>query len=391
MFLDGVDPGSFDDRWRRRGLNDKGKRVTNDQTAELQDRVRAAADASLHLRLEGNGTKSGLGRAVDGDALSLSGHTGILNYQPKELVVTARCGTPLREIEAALAEQGQMLPFEPPHFADAARVDNSTSGATLGGTIACGLSGPARPYAGSARDLVLGTRVLTGRAEILRFGGEVMKNVAGYDISRLMTGAFGTLGVLLDISVKVLPIPTTGRTLVQTCSQAEAIARMTGWAAKPLPISATCFDGEQLWVRLSGNHGGVSAAAERIGGEAVDDGEALVFWRDRIREQGHPFFAGGAHLWRLSVPPTVAPLSLPGSQLIEWGGAQRWLRSDASADVIRSAVGSVGGHATLFRWGDRRSEVFHPLPAGLMTLHYEMKRAFDPNGILNPGRLYATL
>ncbi len=154
----------------------------------------------------------GLGRAVDGEVLSLSGHTGILNYQPKELVVTARCGTPLREIEAALAEQGQMLPFEPPHFADASDEGRSTVGATLGGTIACGLSGPARPYAGSARDLVLGTRVLTGRAEVLRFGGEVMKNVAGYDISRLMTGAFGTLGVLLDISVKVLPIPTTGRT-----------------------------------------------------------------------------------------------------------------------------------------------------------------------------------
>jgi glycolate oxidase FAD binding subunit len=166
------------------------------------------------------------------------------DYQPKELVVTARCGTPLREIEAALAEQGQMLPFEPPHFGMPRT--GQLADATLGGTIACGLSGPARPYAGSARDLVLGTRVLTGRAEVLRFGGEVMKNVAGYDISRLMTGAFGTLGVLLDISVKVLPIPTTGRTLVQTCSQAEAIARMTGWAAKPLPISATCFDGEQL-------------------------------------------------------------------------------------------------------------------------------------------------
>jgi glycolate oxidase FAD binding subunit len=365
--------------------------MSNDLTAELQERVRHAAHASLPLRLEGNGTKSALGRSVDGEVLSLSGHTGILNYQPKELVVTARCGTSLHEIEAALADQGQMLPFEPPHFADAAGGDNSTSGATLGGTIACGLSGPARPYAGSARDLVLGTRVLTGRAEVLRFGGEVMKNVAGYDISRLMTGAFGTLGVVLDISVKVLPVPTTARTLVQACSAAQAIARMTGWSAKPLPISATCFDGEQLWVRLSGNHGGVSAAAECIGGEAVEDAEAQVFWLDRIREQRHPFFAGDVPLWRLSVPSTVAPLSLPGVQLIEWGGAQRWLRSDAGADIIRSAVASVGGHATLFRGGDRRSEVFHPLPAGLMTLHREMKRAFDPTGILNPGRLYATL
>jgi glycolate oxidase FAD binding subunit len=361
--------------------------VSNDLTGELQERVRAAADGSTPLRLHGNGTKASLGRAVDGQLLSLSAHTGILNYQPKELVVTARCGTSLHEIETALAEQGQMLPFEPPHF------ENGSNGmaATLGGTIACGLSGPARPYAGSARDLVLGTRVLTGRAEVLRFGGEVMKNVAGYDLSRLMTGAFGTLGILLDISVKVLPIPAATRTLARSCSMAEAIEHMARWAAQPLPVSATCFDGERLWVRLSGNRGGVSAAAERIGGETLDEADAAIFWRDQVREQHHPFFAGEQPLWRLSVPPATPPLSLPGNQLIEWGGAQRWLRTDAAAGAIRTEVAAAGGHATLFRGGDRRSEVFHPLPAGLMTLHREMKRAFDPKGILNPGRLYPAL
>jgi glycolate oxidase FAD binding subunit len=365
--------------------------VSNDLTTELQDRVRAAAESSTPLRLQGNGTKSFLGRAIDGEVLALSGHAGILSYQPTELVITARCGTPLCEIEAALAEQGQMLPFEPPHFANDSKGSGATLDATLGGTIACGLSGPARPYAGAARDLVLGARVLTGRAKVLRFGGEVMKNVAGYDVSRLMTGAFGTLGILLDISIKVLPIPAATRTLAQCCSQAEALERMTQWAARPLPVSATCFDGERLWVRLSGNRGGVAAAAERIGGEAIDEADALSFWRDQVREQQHPFFTGDSPLWRLSVPPTTSPLSLPGAQLIEWGGAQRWLRSDAGADLIRSQVSAPGGHATLFRGGDRHSDVFQPLPPGLLALHREMKRAFDPKGILNPGRLYATL
>jgi len=367
------------------------ERVSNDLTTELQDRIRAAAESSTPLRLQGNGTKSFLGRAIDGEVLALSGHTGILSYQPTELVITARCGTPLCEIEAALAEQGQLLPFEPPHFANDSEGSDTTLDATLGGTIACGLSGPARPYAGAARDLVLGARILTGRAKVLRFGGEVMKNVAGYDVSRLMTGAFGTLGILLDISIKVLPIPSATRTLAQSCSQAEALERMTHWAARPLPVSATCFDGERLWVRLSGNQGGVAAASERIGGELIDEADAVAFWRDQVREQRHPFFVGDSPLWRLSVPATTSPLPLPGEQLIEWGGAQRWLRSDAGADAIRSRVSTLGGHATLFRGGDRHSEVFHPLPPGLLALHREMKRAFDPKGILNPGRLYATL
>lgn len=359
--------------------------MSDDLTSELREHVRAAADAGTPLRLEGQCTKSWLGRAVTGEPLPLAGHAGILNYQPKELVITARCGTPLDEIEAVLAEQGQMLSFEPPRF------QCGSARATLGGTIACGLSGPARPYAGAARDLVLGARVLNGRGEVLRFGGEVMKNVAGYDISRLMTGAQGTLGILLDVSLKVLPIPPETRTLVQECAQAEAIERMARWAALPLPVSATCCDGQRLWIRLSGNHGGVEAAAERIGGEALDADESSGFWRDQIREQGHPFFTGDGPLWRLSVPPTTAPLDLPGEPLVEWGGAQRWWRGDLPFEVIRSTVARVSGHATLFRGGDRNAAVFHPLPEGLMDLHRALKRAFDPAGILNPGRLHAEL
>lgn len=362
-------------------------RLSNDLTRELRDRVRGAAEAGTPLRLQGNGTKSFLGRASVGETLCLSAHTGILSYQPKELVITARAGTPLREIEDALAEQGQMLPFEPPHFADAA----TGSDATIGGTIACGLSGPARPYAGAARDLVLGIRVLTGRAEELRFGGEVMKNVAGYDLARVMTGAFGTLGILLDISIKVLPVSATTRTLTYDSSAAEAIERMNRLAAAPLPVSATCFDGERLWIRLSGNQGGVAAAAERIGGERVDASLANRFWADQLREQRHPFFTGEQPVWRLSVPQTTPPLSLLGDQLIEWGGAQRWLRSPADAAIIRCEAGAVGGHAALFRGGDRQSDVFHPLPTALLALHRRLKRAFDPQGILNPGRLYRGL
>jgi glycolate oxidase FAD binding subunit len=314
--------------------------------------------------------------------LDLAGHSGILTYEPKELVITARGGTTLEVIDIALAQQGQMLPFEPPRFGP---------GATIGGTIACGLSGPARPYAGAARDLVLGARVLTGRSEVLRFGGEVMKNVAGYDVSRLMTGAFGTLGVLLDLSLKVLPVPAVSRTRVRTCGEGEAIELMNRWAAKPLPVTATCWDGERLWVRQAGAEQGVLAAAASIGGDPVEEGADTTFWVQKVGEQQHGFFGGDLPLWRLSVPSATPPLGLPGKQLIEWGGAQRWLRSDAEAQSIRAATTAVGGHATLFRGGDRTGDVFQPLPAPLMSLHRNLKAAFDPHGILNPGRMHRGL
>lgn len=359
---------------------------STDLTETLEAQVRSAAAARRALVVRGAGTKAFLGRdtaaETPAEPLEVRGHAGILNYQPEELVITARAGTTLETIEAALAERGQQLSFEPPHFGP---------GATLGGTVACGLSGPARPYAGAARDLVLGARVLTGRAEVLRFGGEVMKNVAGYDVSRLMAGAHGTLGVLLDLSLKVLPIPAFSRTRVLTCDESDAIGLMNRWSARPWPVTATCWDGERLWVRLAGAEQGVRAAATTIGGEPLEGEAADVFWIHKIREQGHGFFAGELPLWRLSVPSATPPLGLPGKQLSEWGGAQRWLLTDAPPERIRSAVAAVGGHATLFRGGDRTGEVFHPLPDALMGLHRNLKAAFDPHGILNPGRLYRGL
>jgi glycolate oxidase FAD binding subunit len=355
-----------------------------DLTPDLQQRVRAAAAAAAPLCLRGGGSKTFFGRSATGEPLEIGLHRGILNYQPTELVLSARAGTPLDEIEAALAEHGQVLPFEPPQLG---------AGATLGGTIACGLSGPARPYLGAARDFVLGTRVLTGRAEVLRFGGEVMKNVAGYDVPRLMTGALGTLGVLLDISVKVLPAPAVERTQTLELDQAAAIAAMNAWAGRPLPITATCWERGRLLVRLAGAESSVAQAAAQIGGEPLDG--AADYWRDRIREQGHPIFAGEAPLWRLSVPPATPPLAFAGQgadlTLIEWGGAQRWIHAHLDPLKVRDTLSAVGGHSTLFRGGNRGGPVFHPLPPALMRIHRNLKRAFDPQGLLNPGRLYPEL
>ena len=352
-----------------------------DLTESLSARVRAAAEDGTPLAIAGGGTKDFLGRITQAERFDVSAHRGIVTYEPTELVLSARGGTPLAEVRAALAEKGQMLAFEPPAFGEAA---------TIGGAVATGLSGPARPYAGAARDFVLGTRVLNGRGEALRFGGEVMKNVAGYDVSRLMTGAFGTLGVLLEVSLKVLPRPARARTLAFETSAEEAIARCNAWAAKPLPITGACHHGGRLRVRLAGTAGGVAAAADALGGETVDgetvDGDA--FW-PALREQALPFFTrSGPPLWRVSVPPGAPALDVDGDRLTDWGGAQRWLRTDAPAAEVRAAAGRIGGHTTLFRGGDRTGAVFHPPAPAVLKLHERIKAAFDPAGILNPGRMY---
>jgi len=347
---------------------------------ELQEQVTIAAADGSSLNITGGNSKAFLGRIPQGVPLEVSGHSGILSYEPKELVITARCGTLLTEMETALAEHGQMLAFEPPHFGKEA---------TLGGTIAAGLSGPRRPYAGSARDFVLGTRILNGRGEILRFGGEVMKNVAGYDISRLMTGAMGTLGVILDVSLKVLPLPAKEITLVQNRSLGDALQAINGWSQRPIPLSAACCDGERLYIRLAGAATAVASARDIIGGEVMADSDA--FWDGRIREQGHAFFQGSTPLWRLSVPPTTPIDKLPGKYLIDWGGALRWLKVESDHQEVREIAAGAGGHATLFRGGDRRGNVYQPLPKPLMNLHHNLKRAFDPQGLFNPGRMYSAL
>jgi glycolate oxidase FAD binding subunit len=345
---------------------------------QLSEAIRAAAESLRPLCIRGGGSKDFYGNEPRGEPLDVTGYCGIVSYEPTELVITARAGTPLAEIEAALREKGQMLAFEPPHFGTAA---------TLGGCIAAGLSGPRRPYAGAARDFVLGVRILDGQGNDLRFGGQVMKNVAGYDVSRLMAGSLGTLGLLLEVSLKVLPVPAAETTLLMKCGEAEAINRMNTWAGKPLPLSATLYRKDELFVRLSGSRAAVDAAAKQIGGGETD-GNAL--W-PAIREQTDAFFAGDAPLWRLSVKPTTPPLALTGSQLIEWGGALRWFRTDMPPQAIRDAAAQAGGHATLFRGGDKAAGVFHPLPPALMKLHRNLKQAMDPAGIFNPGRLYPGL
>ena len=348
---------------------------------QLAATIREAARQKKPLCVRGGGTKDFYGGAARGDELSTLACRGIVAYEPTELVITARAGTPLAEIESALREKGQMLAFEPPHFGNSA---------TLGGCVAAGLSGPRRAYAGAVRDFVLGVRLLDGKGDDLKFGGQVMKNVAGYDVSRLMTGALGTLGVLLEVSLKVLPLPVSEATLHLKCGESEAIALMNKWAGQPLPITATAFRDGDLGVRLSGARTAVEAANRKLGGNGIDPDQAERFWTG-IREHTDPFFPGNQPLWRLSVKPTTPPLDLPGTQLIEWGGALRWLESDADPMRIREAAARSGGHATLFRGGDKSAGVFQPLAPALMKLHRNLKRAMDPAGILNPGRLYPDL
>jgi glycolate oxidase FAD binding subunit len=337
-----------------------------------------ASESGTPVVIRGSGSKSFYGRPVDGTPLDISAHTGIIDYSPPELVITARAGTRLADLEDALAAEDQMLPFEPPHFGP---------DATLGGTIACGLSGPRRPFTGAARDFVLGITCINGRGELLRFGGQVMKNVAGYDISRTLTGSLGSLALLLEISLKVLPRAQRELTLRRQASETEAIALFNRWAGQPLPLSAAAFVDGELRVRLSGFEQGVAAAADVVGGEEIQDGDA--FWQG-LREQTLSFFTGDRPLWRVSVPPASAPLQLEGETLLDWGGAQRWIRTDRPADVIRRAAGAAGGHATRFRDHDR-DDVFHPLPAPLLALQQRLKASFDPAGILNPGHMYPGL
>jgi glycolate oxidase FAD binding subunit len=344
---------------------------------QLADRIRDAAARRAPLRIRGGGSKDFYGREIAGDVLDTRAYCGIVDYEPTELVITARAGTSLSEIEHTMREHGQMLACEPPHFGE---------GSTLGGCVAAGLSGPRRPYAGRVRDLILGVRILDGKGADLSFGGRVMKNVAGYDVSRLMAGSLGTLGVLLEISLKALPLPPVETTVRREHTAAQAIDLVNAWAGKPLPISATCHCGDALYVRLSGAETAVSAAKQKLGGEVVEDGNR--FWRD-LRDHRLDLFRTSKPLWRLSLKSTTPPLG--GDELAEWSGSLRWLAYDGDAAGIRAKAAHAGGHATLFRRSAADVAPFHPLSPALAKVHANLKRTFDPHGVLNPGRMYAEL
>lgn len=348
----------------------------------LQAAVEDAVQRQSPLSLRGSGSKSFFGSESRGAPLDVAAHRGVLSYEPSEMVITARAGTALADIEQLLADNGQMLAFEPPRFGP---------NATLGGCVATGLSGPGRAARGAVRDFVLGTKIIDGKAQIASFGGQVIKNVAGYDVSRLMCGAFGTLGVLLEVSLRTLPQPRFEQTVRLEHSESAAIELMNRWAAEPLPMTASCYVDGTVYVRLSGAETAVSAAQRIFGGETLRADESQAFWQS-LREHTHPGFAAAPTrtLWRLSVPSTTPPLSL-GAALIEWNGALRWLSTAASEAQIRAAVAAVGGSAQQFRNAQPGTEPLHPLKPAVAMLHRRLKQAFDPAGVLNPGRMYRDL
>lgn len=351
---------------------------------DLQAQVREASRCAQPLTIVGGASKAFYGREAGGaaTALCIAAHKGVVRYDPAELVVTARAGTRVADLEELLALKHQMLGFEPPKFSAAT---------TIGGAVAAGLAGPRRPYAGAVRDFVLGVKILNGCGEIMRFGGEVMKNVAGFDIARLMTGAMGTLGVLLEISLRVVPQLQKEKTLVLEHPRLDdALALLNRLAGRPLPLSAAAWQDGETRIRLSASAAGVKSAAVAIGGEA--DTLGRKFWQ-QLRDHQLPFFRHERPLLRVSLPPAANMPAPPGvAQLVDWGGAQRWIAGEAEAGAVREAVAGHGGHVTCFRHagrpGARQGDVFQPLAPALLTLHMRLKRAFDPGGILNPGRLY---
>ena len=380
-------------------------------SVELQrivERVRAAAADATSLDIRGGGTKDFYGEVASGEPLATSELTGITSYEPSELVVTVRAGTPLAELEALLADQGQCLPFEPPRFAHPA--NPGVRGGTVGGMVAAGLSGPSRASVGAVRDYVLGATLVDGRGEVLHFGGTVMKNVAGYDVSRVLAGSLGTLGVIVEVSLKVLPVAPAEATIEFACEQADALRLLNEWGGRPLPLNASLWrrrDGAGvLSLRLRGAVAAVEAACRHLGGAVQEAGPAAAGWRS-LRDQQHPWFSDRAtngapaasnadDLWRLSVPQTAPALPLDGAPWIEWHGGQRWYQAgQGQAERMRATARAVGGHATLFRAGGRTEATdasapaarFDALSVPLARIHRALMKEFDPHRIFNRGRL----
>lgn len=345
----------------------------NTSFQSLQDQIRTAHALQLPLRIGGGGSKHFWVRPQGSQVLDMRLYTGVVDYEPSELVLTVRAGTSLSEIEHLLDQQGQMLGFEPPHFGP---------DATIGGTLACGLSGPRRASTGSARDFVLGVRLLDGQGRDLSFGGRVIKNVAGFDVSRVMVGALGTLGVLMEVSLKVIPKPPFEATLEWAMTELEALESMNQWAGQPLPVSASSYQNGRLRVRLSGAEVAVNAAVRQLGGDLVQEGHA---WWLQVREQRAACFTTQRPLWRMSVRSNAPPLGFSGAVLTEWGGSLRWIASDHAPAQLQRAAQEAGGHARLFRGGDPYNPQVHPLDPVLVRINKNIKQVFDPNNILNRG------
>src|SRR6516165_2555884 len=340
-----------------------------------RERIAGAARAGVPLRLRGAGTKDFYGEGLTGEVLDLRPWRGIVDYEPSELVITVRCGTSLSEVEAALAARGQFLAFEPPAFG---------RDPTIGGVIAAGLSGPRRAYAGAARDFVLGTRLLTAQGEVLRFGGQVMKNVAGFDVSRLLCGSLGILGVITEVSLKVLPRPRLEETLRLELPAGAAVTAFNRWAALPLPLSGAAWSQGGAWVRLSGAPAAVRSARPQIGGDLVAAPLAESFW-NALRHCQLPILAA-ENIWRLSLPPAAAPPDIPVEPLIDWGGALRWYANVPAEMGVRERARAAQGTALQWR-GAAPGGRFHPLSPVIARLHRRLKEHFDPDAIFNPGRL----
>ncbi|MDE2402942.1 MAG: glycolate oxidase subunit GlcE [Burkholderiales bacterium] len=369
----------------------------------LVDQVQDAARRGAVLRVRGHGSKDFLGDASVGEVLDTRVWSGIEQYEPSELVIKARAGTPLAEVEAALAERGQYLAFEPPRWCFT-QGPNAAPGPTIGGVVASGFSGPGRVSRGAVRDHVLGSGVLNGRGEVLRFGGSVMKNVAGFDLSRLMAGSMGTLGVLLDVTLKVMPEPVATATVRLELPEAEALMQVNRWAAQPLPLDASAWWDGLLVLRLRGARAAVAAAVARLAqecqAELIAPPAADPFWqglrdhRDEFFQPARAAVAASGHrgvtLWRISVPPTAAPLGLPGEQLNEWFGAQRWVCTAVPAATVHEVAARAGGHAQAFVSQPAQSLVHAASMSPLLRqLHQRVQHSFDPHGVFNTGRLLA--
>lgn len=349
--------------------------VNDHEVLTLARQVRQSFEDHRRVIIRGGGSKSFLGHIEpDAEPLDVAPCRGIISYEPEELVIRVRCGTPLAEVQQVLAGEGQMLAFEPPGFGE---------NATIGGTVSSGIAGPRRPWAGTVRDFVLGASLVTGDGRIVEFGGQVMKNVAGYDVSRLVIGAMGTLGIVTDVSMKVLPCPGTEVTLQQKRTVREALDFTVSLSASPMPVSATCFHDDCLSIRLSGSESSVRQAAKKIGGEETDN----ALWAQVANHEFEPL-SKASEVWRVSVPP-ASPVLLDEASVIEWGGGQRWV-VDPDFNP-RDRLGQYDGHVTLFRRGKSGEPAFHPLTPGVLVIHRGLKSRFDPGGILNPGRLYEGL